>query len=151
MAGLTPAAPGKILAAKFLLYPALGVALAALPGAVSPLAALGRSFFWIALLVAACGVTGVGLTIAGLARTQRAASLGALGYLLAAALLLVVCRRSGLAGVAHLFLESHSLRVEGKGETWLTRPTGRHSGWRSVHRLAAGVTPRPERAHVASE
>ena len=111
MAGLTPAAPGKILAAKFLLYPALGVALAALPAAVSQPAALGRPFFWLTLLVAACGATGVGLTIAGLARTQRAASLGVLGYLLAAALLLVVCRRGGLPGVAHLFLEYHSPRL----------------------------------------
>jgi hypothetical protein len=108
---LTPASPGEIVAAKFLFYPTLGVALAALPAAVSQPAALGRPFFWLTLLVAAGGATGIGLTIGSLARTQRAASLGALGYMLAAALMLVACRQVGLPGVANLFLEYHSPRL----------------------------------------
>jgi hypothetical protein len=108
---LSPASPGEIFAAKLLFYPAAGVLLgAALAGAARP-AALGRPFFWLALAAAALGTTSVGLVVAGLARTQRAAGTGAMGYTLAVALLLLVCQQAGVTTVPWLALEYHVPRM----------------------------------------
>src|SRR5262249_55468772 len=90
---------------------ALGLALAALVAGISSPAALGRGFFWLALLVTALGAVGVGLTVACLARTQRMAGLGALGYTLAVALLGSACRAGGVPGVSWLALEYHGPRL----------------------------------------
>jgi hypothetical protein len=108
---LSPAAPREILAAKFLFYPALGLALAAvLAGTYRP-AVLGRPFFWLALAVAVAGSMGIGLTIASLARTQRAASMGALCYTMAVALLLFICQQNAVPGLPYLALEYHCPRL----------------------------------------
>jgi hypothetical protein len=108
---LSPASPAEILAAKFLFYPVLGLGLAAaLAGTYRP-AVLAQPFFWLSLLAAAAGSMGVGLTIASLARTQRAASMGALCYMLAVALLLFICQQNGVPGLPYLALEYHCPRI----------------------------------------
>jgi hypothetical protein len=108
---LSPASTAEILAAKFLFYPALGLALAVvLAGTYQP-AVLTRPFFWLALVVAVSGSMGVGLAIASLARTQRAASMGALCYMMAVALLLFVCQQNGIPGLPYLALEYHCPRM----------------------------------------
>jgi hypothetical protein len=108
---LSPASPGEILAAKLLFYPAAGIAAAALLAATARPAVLLQPLFWAALVVLAAGAVGVGLTVATLAKTQRAASMGALCYLLCVALLLFVCRQAGVPFVPYLALEHHGPRM----------------------------------------
>jgi hypothetical protein len=118
---LSPASAGEILAAKFLFYALAGVGLAAvLAGTYEP-RALARPFFWLSLAVAVAGAMGVGLVIAGVARTQRSASLGAMGYLLGVALVLFICRRNGIPGLPYLALEHHCPRVLHAGLTGSVR------------------------------
>jgi hypothetical protein len=108
---LSPASPLEILAAKFLFYPVLALALAALLAGIYSPAALSRPFLWISLGVAAAGSLGIGLTIASLARTQRAASMGALCYMLAIALLLFICQQNDIPWLSYLALEYHCPRM----------------------------------------
>lgn len=108
---LSPASPREILAAKFLFYPFLGMLLAAvLAGAYNP-GVLLKPFFWLTLLVGVSGSMGVGLTIASLARTQRAASLGAMCYLLAVSLVLFICAQNSIPFLPYLALEYHCPRI----------------------------------------
>lgn len=90
---LSPASPLDILAGKFLFYVPAGVALAMLLAGVARPDVILEPLFWAALLVSALGMMGIGLTIASLARSQRAASMGALCYLLVVALTLFFCRQ----------------------------------------------------------
>jgi hypothetical protein len=108
---LSPASPLEILAAKFLFYPAAGAGLAALLAGIACPEALARPFFWLAVGVAALGSLGVGMTVACLARTQRAAGVGALCYLLAVAVLLFLCQQGGIPLLPNLALEYHCPRV----------------------------------------
>ncbi len=108
---LSPASPQEILAAKFLFYPVFGIGLGALlAGIYSPFVLL-KPLFWLALLAAAFGSMGIGLTIACLARTQRAASMGALCYMLAVALILFICQQNQIPGIPYLALEYHCPRM----------------------------------------
>lgn len=108
---LSPATTGELLAAKLLFYPALALVLAVvLAGTYRPMV-LTRPFFWLALMAAVFGSMGVGLTIASLARTQRAASMGAMGYTLAVALLLLICQQNHIPGLPYLALEYHCPRM----------------------------------------
>lgn len=108
---LSPATSGEIVLAKFLFYPVLGLMLAAvLVGTYRPLV-LVQPFFWLALVVAAFGSMGIGLTIASLARTQRAASMGAMSYTFAVALILFLCEQNGIPGLPYLALEHHCPRM----------------------------------------
>ena len=108
---LSPATPAEILGARYLFYPVLAVALAAvLAGTYSP-AVLLRPFFWAALVVCVVGSMGIGLTIGSLARTQRAASMGAMCYMLAVALILFICQQNGIPGLSYLALEYHCPRM----------------------------------------
>src|SRR5262249_25286776 len=92
-------------------YPVLGLALAAvLAGTYRPVV-LASPFFWLALVVAVAGSMGVGLTIASLARTQRAASMGAMCYMLVVALLLFICQQSNVPALPYLALEYHCPRM----------------------------------------
>jgi hypothetical protein len=104
---LSPAAPAELLAARFLFYPALAIGLAAVLAGTSQPRALAHPFFWLTLGVAALGATAIGLAIASLARTQRGASLAAMGYTLAVALFLFLCRRTGIPVLPGLALEYH--------------------------------------------
>jgi hypothetical protein len=108
---LSPAAPREIVAAKFLFYPFVALGLAAvLAGTYQP-AALARPFFWAALVVGVFGSMGIGLAIASLARTQRAASMGAMCYMMAVALILFICQQNHIPGLPYLALEYHCPRM----------------------------------------
>jgi hypothetical protein len=108
---LSPASAREILTAKFLFYPAFGLVLAAvLAGTFNP-QVLVRPFFWLALLITIFGSMGIGLTIASVARTQRSASMGAMCYMLAVALLLFICQQNGIPGLPYLALEYHCPRM----------------------------------------
>jgi ABC-type Na+ efflux pump permease subunit len=108
---LSPATTGEILTAKFLFYPVLGLTLeAVLAGTYRP-SVLTQPFFWLALILAVLGSMGIGLTIASLARTQRSASMGAMCYTLAVALLLFICQQNGIPGLPYLALEYHCPRM----------------------------------------
>lgn len=108
---LSPASPTEILTAKFLFYPTLGITLAAaLAGIYNP-AALSTLFFWMALLAMAAGFLGIGMTVATLAKTQRAAFLGSMCYLMSVSLILLICSQNGIPGVPYLALEFHGPRV----------------------------------------
>jgi hypothetical protein len=108
---LSPASTPELLAAKFLFYPVLGMALAALLAGTCEPRVLLRPFFWLSLLVSVTGSMGIGLTIASLARTQRAASMGAMCYMMAVALLLFICRQNDIPGLPYLALEYHCPRI----------------------------------------
>jgi hypothetical protein len=108
---LSPASPLEILAAKLLFYPVAGMALAALLAGLAVPSVLLQPFFWLALGVAALGSLGIGMTIACLARTQRTASMGALCYMLAVALLLSICQQNNVPLVPYLALEYHCPRM----------------------------------------
>jgi hypothetical protein len=104
---MSPASAADMLAAKAVVYAGLGIVLAAVPGVLAQ-PALGQTpFFWLTLATAACGAFGLGITFASLARTQRAASTGAMSYALAVAVLTVVGQRSGIPGLTFVLLESH--------------------------------------------
>lgn len=114
---LSPASTAELLAARYLFYPAIGLLLAAvLAGTYEPRALL-RPFFWAALVVCVTGSMGVGLTIATLARTQRAASMGAMCYLLAVSLVLFICQQNGVPFLPWLALEYHGPRLIHAGLT----------------------------------
>jgi hypothetical protein len=104
---LSPASSLEILGAKLLFYPTLAVGLASLVTGICQPHALALPFFWLALGITALGTVGIGLTLSVLARTQRAASMGALSYMLAVGLLLLICRQNDLRFPAALMIESH--------------------------------------------
>jgi hypothetical protein len=108
---LSPATPWEILAAKFLFYPLIAITLAVLLVGFHQPAVLIRPFFWAALTVTVAGFMGIGLTLASLARTQRAASTSAMGYLLAVALLLFLCQQTNVSFVPYLAVEYHGPRM----------------------------------------
>ena len=85
--------------------------LAVLLAGIYKASVFGSLFFWLALGVSAFGSLSVGLTIATVAKTQRGASMGALCYLLAVALLLFICEQNGIPGLPWLFLEYHTPRM----------------------------------------
>jgi hypothetical protein len=108
---LSPASTWELLGARFLFYPVIGVGLAALlAGTYEPIV-LGRPFFWLTLLVCVSGSMGIGLTIASLARTQRAASMGAMCYLMAVSLVLFICQQNAIPFLPYLALEYHGPRL----------------------------------------
>jgi len=108
---LSPATALEILAAKFLFYPAFGIILATLLAGIHNPAVLGRPFFWMSLATLSVGTLGIGMTIACLAKTQRAASLGALCYMLAVALVLIVCQQNNITRLPSLALEYHAPHI----------------------------------------
>jgi hypothetical protein len=103
---LSPASPWEIIAAKLVFYPAAGLLLGGILAGLYRPDALLRPTFWLALVALAGGSLGVGLTIASLARTQRAASLGALGYMLAVSLVILICQQH-VPILRFFFLEYH--------------------------------------------
>jgi hypothetical protein len=105
---LSPASSAEILAAKFLFYPAFGILLATLLAGIHNPAVLGRPFFWLSLGTLSVGTLGIGMTVACLAKTQRAASLGALCYMLVVALVLLMCQQHNISRLPWLALEYHA-------------------------------------------
>ena len=108
---LSPASPLEILAAKFLFYPVLGMALAAVLAGIYRPAILGTLFFWLAILAVGSGFLGLGMTIATLARTQRAAFMGSMCYLMSVALVLFICQQNAIPLLPYLAIEYHGPRV----------------------------------------
>lgn len=108
---LSPASPTEILTAKFIFYPLLGMGLATVLAGIINFSVLGHLFYWLAVLVAAFGSMGIGMTIASLARTQREASMGALCYMMAVALILLICQQNQIPVIPHLALEYHCPRM----------------------------------------
>lgn len=108
---LSPASPIEILAAKFLFYPVLGMGLAAALAGIYRPQVLGSLFFWLALTAVAGGFLGIGMTVATLAKTQRAAFLGAMCYLLSVSMVLLICSTNGIPFVPYLALEYHGPRI----------------------------------------
>jgi hypothetical protein len=103
---LSPASPWEIIAAKLVFYPLAGMLFGAMLAGLYRPDALLRPTFWLALTALAGGSLGVGLTIASLARTQRAASLGALCYMLVVSLVILVCQQH-VPALRFFFLEYH--------------------------------------------
>ena len=108
---LSPATALEILAAKFLFYPVFGMALATMLAGIHNPGVLARPFFWLALVIFSFGTLGIGITIACLAKTQRAASLGALCYMLAIAMVMLVCQQNNITVIPPLALEYHAPRL----------------------------------------
>src|SRR5262249_20615858 len=59
----------------------------------------------------AFGALGIGLTISCVARTQRTASMGALGYMLAVSMILLICQQNSIWLLPQLALEYHGPRL----------------------------------------
>ena len=108
---LSPASPAELVAAKFLFYPVLGIALAAVLAGIYRFATLESLFFWCAMLAMAGGFLGVGMTVSTLAKTQRAAFMGSMCYLLTVSLLLMVCSQSRVPVIPYLFIEFHGPKI----------------------------------------
>jgi hypothetical protein len=108
---LSPASAVEILAAKFLFYPAFGILLATLLAGIHNPAVLSRPFFWMSLGTLSVGTLGIGMTVACLAKTQRAASLGALCYMLAVAMVLLICQQNNVQSLPRLALEYHAPHI----------------------------------------
>ncbi|MFO0806190.1 MAG: ABC transporter permease [Gemmataceae bacterium] len=108
---LSPASPLEILAAKFLFYPVAGMLLAAILAGIYRPAVLGSLFFWLSLMAMAGGFLGIGMTVASLARTQRAAFLGAMCYLMSVSMVLLICSTNGIPVIPYLAVEYHGPRI----------------------------------------
>ena len=119
---LSPARVRELLAAKFLFYPTFGILLATLLAGIHNSAVLTRPFFWLSLLSLGIGSLGIGMTIASLARTQRAASLAALCYMLVVALVLLICQQNSIEYIPYLAIEYHAPQVLHATLTDQTRP-----------------------------
>jgi hypothetical protein len=108
---LSPASPTEIVTAKFLFYPFFGIALAATLAAIYKTAILSSLFFWLALFAVGSGFLGIGMTIATLARTQRAAFLGGMCYLLSVSMVLLICMTNNIPYLSYLAVEYHGPRI----------------------------------------
>jgi hypothetical protein len=108
---LSPASPTEIVTAKFLFYPLFGIALAATLAAIYKTAILSSLFFWLALFAVGAGFLGIGMTIATLARTQRAAFLGGMCYLLSVSMVLLICMTNNIPFLSNLAVEYHGPRI----------------------------------------
>jgi hypothetical protein len=108
---LSPASPAEIVAAKFLFYPTAGIILAATITAVYKTAILSSLFFWLALFAVGGGFLGIGMTIATLARTQKAAFLGGMCYLMTVSMVLLICSMNGIPVLPYLAVEYHGPRI----------------------------------------
>jgi hypothetical protein len=108
---LSPASPLDILASKFLFYVPAAMGMAALLGGLAKPDVFLEPIFCPALIVAAVGSLAIGLTIASLAKTQRAASMAALCYMLIVTVLVFVCQQGEIGVIPHFALEYHIPRM----------------------------------------
>ncbi len=108
---LSPASPAEILAAKFLFYPVIALALALVAAGTYKPAVLGQGFFWLSLLTSIFGSMSVGLTVSSLAKTQRTASIGAMCYMMSVALILFICQQNNIPLLPYLSLEYYGPRL----------------------------------------
>jgi hypothetical protein len=108
---LSPASPLEIVAAKFLFYPVAGILLAGTIGIIHRPAVAASPFFWASLIAVSAGFLGIGMTIATLARTQRAAFLGGMCYLLSVSMFLMICSLNNIPFLPWLTVEYHGPRA----------------------------------------
>jgi ABC-type transport system involved in cytochrome c biogenesis permease component len=108
---LSPVSAAEFMAAKFVTYPLLGVAMAALLAGLYRPTVLADHYFWFALMVTAFGSVGIGLSIASLAQTQRLASMGSLCYLLMLAMLTVIVVLNDIPILPYLAIEYYEARI----------------------------------------
>ncbi|MFO0876785.1 MAG: ABC transporter permease [Gemmataceae bacterium] len=108
---LSPATSAELIGARFLFYPLLALLLAAILAGIYEPRVLLHPFFWCSLVVCVVGSVGIGMTIASLAQTQRAASMGAMCYLLGVSLLLMICQQNNLSALSYLAFEYHGPRL----------------------------------------
>ena len=108
---ITPASPTELLAAKFVFYPVFGIGLAATLAAVYKPDVLSSLFFWLALFAVGGGFLGIGMTIAAWAKTQRAAFLGGMCYLLSVSMVLLICSINHIPYLSYLAVEFHGPRI----------------------------------------
>lgn len=108
---LSPASPGEIVASKFLFYPVMGMGLAAVLAGLYRLDVLSTPFFWLALFSVGAAFLGLGMVITALARTQRAAFLGGMCYLLSVSVFLLICSQNNLTLLSNLTIEYHGPRI----------------------------------------
>jgi hypothetical protein len=108
---LTPASPLEILVAKFMFYPAFGLGLAATLAAIYKPDVLSSLFFWLSLIAVGGGFLGIGMTIAAWAKTQRAAFLGGMCYLLSVSMILLICSTNGIPFLPYAAVEYHGPRI----------------------------------------
>jgi hypothetical protein len=108
---LSPASTLEILAAKFFFYPMIGLSLAAVLAGIYRPAVLAQPFFWLAVIVTSVAYLGIGLTVASFAKTQRRASMGAMCYMLAVALFLLICQQNAIPILPNLAVEYHAPRM----------------------------------------
>lgn len=108
---LSPASALEIIAAKLLFYPVLAIGYAGLLASIAAPAVVLSAFFWATLVVLAFGALGIGLTISCIARSQRSASMGALGYMLVVSMILLICQQNSIWLLPQLALEYHGPRL----------------------------------------
>jgi len=104
---LSPATAIEMLAGKALTYIPLAILFAFTIGGLLQPAVWTDAFFCAVAAIAAVGAFGLGALIALLVRTQRSASLAAMGYALAVALVVFAGQRVGLGGLSNGLLEVH--------------------------------------------
>lgn len=108
---LSPASPLEIITAKLLFYPVVAIVFAAMLGGLAKPHVLLMPFFWLTLLVLAFGSLGIGMTISCAARTQRAASMTALCYMLVVSLTILICQQNNVWFLPQFFVEFHGPRM----------------------------------------
>jgi hypothetical protein len=108
---LSPASPLEIVTAKALFYPIAGIGLAATIAAIYQPGILAQPFFWLSLAAVAAGFLGIGMTISTLARTQRAAFLGGMCYLMAVSMLLTICSLNNIPILPYFTVEYFGPRI----------------------------------------
>ena len=123
---LSPASTWEILAARFIFYPGFGIFLAVILAGIHNPVVLSKPFFWCSLLTLAAGSLGIGMSVASLAKSQRSASMGALCYMLAIALLLLICQQNNIGLIPWLMVEYHAPQIlhaaltnQDRPELWL--------------------------------
>jgi hypothetical protein len=104
---LSPATSLEILSSKAFVFVPLAAGLALLLGGLSRPEAFGDPLLIASVLVSAVGYFGIGSILSVLARTQRAASLAAMGYALVVALIIFSTQQSGHRALSLAFLEFH--------------------------------------------
>jgi hypothetical protein len=108
---LTPAAAGDLFLGKLLFYQPAAMLLAALLTLCYDARVLTVPFYWYTVWTVSMGFTGIGVVISCLARTQRGASMGAMCYLLAVSLILVICQALNIPGLPYLAMEFYGPRL----------------------------------------
>jgi len=108
---LSPASPLEILTAKLLFYPTIAVLFAGLLGSLTTPAMVTRGLFWLTLSVLAIGSLGIGMTIAVVSKSQRAASMTALCYMLVISMAVLICQQHNISFLPPMFLEYHGPRL----------------------------------------